>query len=323
MMSPSRRRWLMRIWIALSFIMFFATCADRIRPYLKSIAGARDGGAAHAPTREQPRAQTKQAHGLRLASWNLHFLDVEGHGHDHRARADYEALQRYADGLDADVIAVQEVANEAALALVFSPRVYAYHLAGERGVQRTGFVYKRSLHARVMPDVNELALRDLRAGSDLVVRVAGKELRLLSVHLKAFCVKGPLTRLNKDCQKLREQVPVLEAWIDSRARERVPFVVLGDFNRVLSADGDELFADLNDGDPKELSLSLASRRTQSNCFPGKHKTAIDHVLLGGAAGHWLSAAGLTEAPFGVDDVSAGRKLSDHCPISITLAPTMR
>ena len=62
------------------------------------------------------------------------------------------------------------------------------------GAQRTGFVFRKRLGARVLPDLEALALQDLRAGSDLALQVAGRELRLLSVHLKAFCVTGSLAR---------------------------------------------------------------------------------------------------------------------------------
>lgn len=314
-MSPSRRRWLKRIWIALSLVIFAATCAERAKPWLKNFAGARDAEAAPA------RHATSPSPSLRIASWNLQFLDVAGRGHEHRASSDYAALRRYAEALNADVVAVQEVASAEALAQLFSPSVYAYHLASQGGAQRTGFVFRKSLRTRVYPDLSELALRDLRAGSDLGVMVGARELRLLSIHLKAFCVTGPLDRNDRDCQKLNAQLPVLEGWVDARAREQVPFVVLGDFNRVLSATDDALFRALDDGDPRGLVLRRASLSTHSECRPGKRQHVIDHVLLGGPASGWLAQDGLTQLAYGPDDLAAHRKLSDHCPIHATLTPS--
>src|SRR5688500_165992 len=136
MMSPSRRRWLKRIWIALSFIIFAATCAERAKPWLKNFARALGTDAApaqHAPgqhsaTQHAPGQHSEPAphspparhsahrSSLRIASWNLQFLDVGARGHEHRTDSDYAALRRYADSLDADVIAVQEVASTEALA---------------------------------------------------------------------------------------------------------------------------------------------------------------------------------------------------------------
>ena len=317
-MSPSRRRLLMRIWFGLAFILFATQCAIKLRPYLSSIAGAR--APSPAQTQEpRPKARTEGS-SLRLASWNLHFLDVEGRGHDARARIDYQALGRYAQKLDADVIAVQEVASEAALSLVFSPDTYAYHLASGGGSQRTGFVFRKTLAARVLPDLEQLALEDLRAGSDLAVRVGGHELRLLAVHLKAFCVTGSLSRKSKHCSKLSAQLPILEAWIDARARERAAFIVLGDFNRALGEPDDSLYRELDDADPPGLTLRRAGLRTHTECQPTKRQHALDHVLLGGAATHWLSPQGLVELSYTPADREARLKLSDHCPISLTLTP---
>lgn len=301
--------------MTLSFILFAATCVDRVRPYLKTILGS----GAKAADREQAQPAPGS---LRLASWNLQFLDLPGRGPDRRVRADYEALARYARGLNADVIAVQEVASIEALALVFPKLEYAYHLAELGGAQRSGFVYKKKLTVRVHPDLHELALVDLRAAADLGVLVRGRELRLLSVHLKAFCVTHALTHDDKDCRKLNAQVPVLEGWIDARAGENVPFVVLGDFNRALAQPHDALLSELDDSDPPGLTLELLGKRTHSACR-GKKQHAVDHVLLGGSAGEWQPQE-LVEVPFVASDLEAGRKLSDHCPIHVTLnAPAMR
>jgi endonuclease/exonuclease/phosphatase family metal-dependent hydrolase len=319
MMSPSRRRLLTRIWVTLAVILFASQCAIKLRPYLKSIAGARDAAPAGPPA-SRPTARSAQLGSLRLASWNLQFLDVAGRGPDRRTRADYEALTRYARELDADVIAVQEVASEAALELVFSREMYAFHLAARGGSQRTGFVFRRGLEARVLPDLDQLALTDLRAGSDLALRVGGRELRLLAVHLKAFCVTGSLAREDKDCRKLAAQLPALEGWIDARAREGTAFAVVGDFNRALGEAHDALLRELDDADPPALTLRLAGPRAHSECQPGRRRHAIDHVLLGGAAVRWLAPEGLRELAYRTEDRAQGRKLSDHCPIQLVLAP---
>jgi endonuclease/exonuclease/phosphatase family metal-dependent hydrolase len=308
MMSPARRRVLMRIWFTLSILLFVATCADRARPYLKSIAGAQ----------QRPDAGVPRSGGVRLASWNLEFLDVLGRGH-RRAPSDYAALSRYAHALNADVIAVQEVASVEALKLVFSPEVYAYHLATEGGAQRSGFVFKKELVVKALPDLGELSRSGLRAGADVALTLNGSVVRLLSVHLKAFCVTGSLKSDTKDCKKLSAQVPVLEGWIDARAREGVAFAVLGDFNRALAEADDALFRELDDNEPKGLRLVRAGARTHSSCR-GKRQLAVDHVLLGGSASDWLSPTGLTELRYEHEDLSAGLKLSDHCPIHVTLAP---
>jgi endonuclease/exonuclease/phosphatase family metal-dependent hydrolase len=309
----------------LSVLLFAATCVDRVRPYLKTIL---HNGAKAADRDAQVDAgarasQDAQHASLRVASWNMQFLDLPGRGPDQRTAADYEALARYAKALDAHVIAVQEVASVEALALVFPKDQYAYYLAERGGVQRSGFVYRKRFKIVVHPDLSELSLTDLRAGADIGLLVAPKrELRMLSLHLKAFCVTGALTRDDKACRKLNAQVPVLEAWIDARAREGLPFVVLGDFNRALAAPRDALFAELDDHEPASLWLTQAGPHLYSACG-GKKKLAVDHVLVGGGQDS-LSPSELEEMPYSALDREAGRRLSDHCPIRVTLTmPTMR
>ncbi|MFT3927422.1 MAG: endonuclease/exonuclease/phosphatase family protein [Myxococcales bacterium] len=314
-MPPStRRRTAMRVWFALSALLFFARCADQIRPYVKSIVGAKDqkpAAAADAPaTKLGPLS-------VRVASWNLEWLDEPGRGPKPRDRRDYQALAQIAKQLDADVIAVQEVASDLALALVFPPERYAYHLANRGGSQRSGFVYKRSLNTVSHPDLDSLAGQHLRAGADLGIKIGEQELRLLSVHLKAFCATGPLDSTDKDCQQLKAQLPALEGWVDSRAREGGAFAVIGDFNRAMSDAGDEVLRDLDDGEPQSLKLSQATPARRAACTKESHQ-AVDHILLGGPATGWLTPGSFLELPSAASNASEHVKLSDHCPLVVEL-----
>ncbi|MES0120500.1 hypothetical protein NKK52_31920 [Mesorhizobium sp. C277A] len=70
---------------------------------------------------------------IRLASWNIanfhHHVDVElreGIG-TKRQQADFEALKRYAEGLAADVVALQEVGTQEAVARLFPRPISDFH----------------------------------------------------------------------------------------------------------------------------------------------------------------------------------------------------
>jgi endonuclease/exonuclease/phosphatase family metal-dependent hydrolase len=214
------------------------------------------------------------------------------------------------------VFAVQEVASELALALVFPPERYAYHLAARGGSQRSGFVFKRSLEAQPQPDLDALAGQHLRAGADLAVKLGEQPLRLLSVHLKAFCVTGTLAGKGRDCQSLKAQLPALEGWVDVRAREGDAFAVVGDFNRTLSED-DEVLRELDDGEPSSLELARATPLRRAGCTKKPHQ-AVDHVLLGGPAIGWLMASSFRELLPPESDSQVALQLSDHCPLVIEL-----
>jgi len=68
---------------------------------------------------------------VKIATWNLEWLNAENNrGNVKRNNADYASLRKYADRLDADVVAFQEVDGVDAAKRVFDPAVYAFHAEG-------------------------------------------------------------------------------------------------------------------------------------------------------------------------------------------------
>jgi endonuclease/exonuclease/phosphatase family metal-dependent hydrolase len=230
---------------------------------------------------------------------------------------DYARLREYARGLNADIVALQEVNGPEAAARVFDPEEYAFHFPQRPQVQSTGFAYRRSLNVTVLPDVTSLALEHLRPGVDLVVRVDGRELRLLAIHLKAGCPRGDLQRPSRSCTKLRRQLVELERWVDARAEEETPFVVLGDFNRRL-AGTDALWAEIDDGEPHNAVLNAPARHQRSACWGESPRHFIDHIVLDRLASTWIQPGSFREVMYAPSDAAYKRTLSDHCPVSITL-----
>jgi endonuclease/exonuclease/phosphatase family metal-dependent hydrolase len=263
---------------------------------------------------------------LVLASFNMeHLAARDGEGCRPRAKADYAALRDYVGRVGADVFALQEVESAEAAQRVFTPdawvvvvetRTGSGRSAECRGLagrnltdQRTGFAVRRGLDFERHTDVTALQLgdADLRSGVDLVLRPdGGPELRLLSVHLKSGCSSG---QAQPACPVFFEQAPQLEAWIDARAREPRPFVVLGDFNRRLALPDDPVWTDWDDGDPAEADLTLAAGGQRARCNP-RYPDFIDHIVLDRRASQGLERFEET--------VFEGPALSDHCAISVRL-----
>jgi endonuclease/exonuclease/phosphatase family metal-dependent hydrolase len=261
---------------------------------------------------------------LTVATWNLeHLTEQSGAGCEPRSDADYVAMRAYVDALDADVIAFQEVENEAAAARVFDPARYRIVIESRQGSgrrtecsdrpgnylsrQAVGFAVRRDLQITRHADVVALQAggQDLRSGVDVTVQGLGIEpIRLLAVHLKSGCSEGDR---RSDCPRLFEQVPIVEGWIDARAAESVRFAVLGDFNRRLAVAGDRVWAEWDDAEPANADLSLASGAGAAHCDP-RYSMFIDHIVLDRRA--TAGASGFREWTF--DDV----RLSDHCAISL-------
>ncbi|GAP36531.1 endonuclease/exonuclease/phosphatase family protein [Piscinibacter sakaiensis] len=156
------------------------------------------------------------------------------------------------ESVRADVIAFQEVSGEAAVREALGDAADDYRVCsfdGRYKVQRLAFAWRRSLGASDGPcevidalSLPQLAPRDqVRPGLVLTLRVDGRRLRFLTVHLKSGCVspldRGPLDApgaAGEPCPVLQQQVAPLEAALEGLARGADELVLLGDFNRNLA-----------------------------------------------------------------------------------------
>ena len=222
---------------------------------------------------------------IALCTWNLeHLAACNDTGCRPRKDADYRALRQFAQGLDADIIAFQEVENQAAAERIFDPAIYRIETSKrpdidlgwcreqnqKRRMQRTGFAIrkdireKHGLSVQRMPDVQSLACNPserwgvhirLTANDGVGDRSA---LHLLCVHLKSGCAYQEVIFRNdkSPCSRLAAQVPRLEAWMDERAADGEEFIVLGDFNRQLDGLGDTVWEALDDSEICEWQMPL-------------------------------------------------------------------
>lgn len=291
----------------------------RLRTVLFALAGGLAGACSAAP------APLKAP--IVLSAWNLeHLAEADGSGCRPRTEADYAALRDRVRDLAPDIVAFQEVESTRAAQRVFDPDVYDILIEdrpGSRGKpgcngrpglflnrQATGFAVRKGLKVARRPDVTELQLTDpnLRSGVEIVLdQGGGKSLVLLSVHLKSGCASG---ETSDSCDTLKRQTAALRAWVASRTQAGERVVILGDFNRRLAKTGDTVWAALDD--PGKLGdLTLAAGDRKPGCDP-RYKDFIDHIALD--ARLETSLLGFQEALY------EGERLSDHCPILVTIAP---
>ncbi|TQF77208.1 hypothetical protein FK498_13730 [Elioraea sp. Yellowstone] len=261
---------------------------------------------------------------VKLSTWNISWLTAKPAGHPALPRSlrprggeDLALLRRYAERLDADIVALQEVDGRLAAARVFDARVYDFHFTDETDTQRPGFAIRRGIAWRANPDLAALDLApdarfSLRRGADITVTIEGRALRLLSVHLRAGCTwDDPARSQRLQCAELAGQARHVAAWIAARRAAGEAFAVLGDFNRRMDGD-DEVFATLSRAAP----LLRATAGFSNPCWNGT--SFIDHILLGGAAREWFVRGSLRVLVYRETEHAFRERLSDHCPVSVTL-----
>ena len=238
---------------------------------------------------------------LHIAAWNLeHLDDTDGEGCVGRSSTDYAALARQIEELGANIVAFQEVENEAAARRVFPASEWHVEMSGRPPMRRsrscwgkpearlghlaTGFAIRKGIRYRRNADLKVLGGEDAfqRWGVDIAAVAGGEELRLLSVHLKTGCWGRKQDRGNKSrkaCAMLRDQMRGLKAWADARRAEGMPFVILGDFNRRLALPGDWAWRLLS---PPSAPLLLLTEDVPFRCDP-RFPAFIDHIVAGGGA----------------------------------------
>lgn len=243
--------------------------------------------------------------------------------------AGFARLREFAAAIPADVFALQETDGPAAAARVFPGRSFCF--TARRHVQNVGFAIRAGIPYRCNRDYRELGLagNDVRWGADLTLFPGTpREVRLLAVHLKSGCNRDPLTAESDDCRTLQQQVPVLEKWIDARARASRPFAVLGDFNRRFDrefAPGRDrsgrivaLWPEIDDADPPEADLvdpgagpDREACRAQDPVRP-----AIDHILLSASLGRAMVPGSYRMWTYPRGDTST--RWPDHCVRSVSV-----
>jgi exonuclease III len=254
---------------------------------------------------------------LKITTWNLNWLTTRSAGDRElpadvtpRVDDDFTLLAKYAQALNSDVIAIEEVDGFPAASKLFPRDQYSIHMTHDHVVQRVGIVVRRGLKYDINPDLSGLSTNHLRSGADITLHLGASSLRILAVHLKTGCWAQPLAKAHdRACVELRDQVPVVAEWISARHDEGVPFVVLGDFNRRMNGK-DALIAELDEAAP----LVRATEGKSSPCWGGED--FIDHILAGGAAADWMQPGTLSVLTYRETDPAMKERLSDHCPVSV-------
>lgn len=295
---------------------------------------------------------------LRIATWNLEYLMEpatfaelaprcvsEGsrvRGGDRaipcsivprlaRDAADFDALARYAARLSADVVALQEVDGAATASRLFPGHGFCF--AGRAHVQKNGFAIRAGIPFRCESEYAPLSLGELVRPGVVVTLYPGtpRELVLMSVHLKSGCPAGPLTRAQPSaCATLAAQVAPLEQWIDAQAAAGRRFAVLGDFNRRFAVENGaardaegrvvEVWPEIDDGEPAGARLtSLARTEPFQSCGrDDPYREYIDTVVFGARLAADIVPGSFVRIRYDDADLDAGRRLSDHCPVGVSL-----
>ena len=276
-------------------------------------------------------ASTNAQHShLRIVAWNIeHLAEHDGEGCVARNASDYNALREFAATINADVVALQEVENEAAVARVFPTDVWEIVLSKRpdsepyicRGSGRTStqqkvaYAIRKGVSHENLGSFEELTLNnpDLRHGLMLRLTDAPSPIDVLNVHMKSGCFVNNYASSTKNaCETFEQQAPVLDGWMEERIQKNIGFIVLGDFNHRILEEGNRLWADLTTmhNAPVPLRSSMENIR---GCHP-RYPAPIDHVLVGSVALNYYKEGSGQVFYFTDETMTEDDMLSDHCDV---------
>lgn len=274
-------------------------------------------------------AFAQQPKTVKIATWNMAWLTerMPGTGGDggvpsnvhHRTKADWALVKKYAKRLNADIVAFEEVDGVAIARKAYGTK-YNFHTTTEPDVQKPGFAIRKGIAFTRNPDFVDLDItadqpRSLRRGADMTVTLAGQKIRLLAVHLKSGCPAQSLESGGNNCPLLKQQLPILARWIKARVDEGMPFIILGDFNRIFE-DNEPFWQAMNLDGTAGLIRSTADRTSQ--CWAGAHPKFIDHIVFGGRTRDWMKNNTFKVLVYDETDPKFQDRISDHCPQSMTM-----
>lgn len=311
-----------RTLIAATVALFSAGCATQ-NALPDDVATA---SPAVAPT--SVPISSESGHALKIVTWNTEHLAYPADtGCRPRSQDELSAMSAYVNSVDADIFALQEVASEDALAMLFPesewqlilssrPDSESYECRGSGFTstqQKVAFAVKKAINVTKVNNLDALGLDNpgLRFGVSITVDSSIGPTEILAVHLKSGCFVDDYLRSDSDaCETLAEQVPVLDDWVQQRENAGTPYVILGDFNHRISAPYNRLSQTLLRND---RTTSIVTRNL-IGCHP-RYPAPIDHIITGGMNG---TAITKTAQVYPFKNMNEDAMLSDHCAVSVTL-----
>ncbi len=291
-----------------------------------------------------PPLSAQAGSGITVASWNVNHLGAVAGvsirpGTPVRTERDYSILASYRKQLNADIIALQEMGSPQAAARIFPEDEYTIIFSSRYnepvGAGRTkGDIYTALAIRKPIKVIKREDLKTLqseverdgpkrwtRRGVGALLEVDGKKFWALAVHLKSGCHKQSLNKpKDTSCKILSSQRIPLEKWTDRRFNEGIPFMILGDFNRVFDKHepDDHLWNYMDDGDPAGLELKRLPYKKRTGCPGNEGRHPIDFLVFDKRAWKFVKKTSFREIRYSPAHAALGERLSDHCPISVRL-----
>ena len=287
----------------------------------------------HSMLKLEPLAKHSQSEAeLRIATWNVEHLAYPiDQGCKPRTEQELQALRSYAQNLDVDIVALQEVASKEAVHMLFPENEWtvvmsdradsqAYECRGSGYLstqQKTAIALKKSVLINNIEQNDSFALnkRGLRFGLGMSVEIELGNIDILNLHLKSGCFVEDYSKSDKQaCQTFSKQADILYDWIEQREKSAQAYIILGDFNHHISEPYNKMARTLSQNASKAQASMHITTAPLNGCHP-RYPVPIDHIIVGGFSAKQLAYESMVH---NFDDMQEATMLSDHCAVSVSL-----
>lgn len=254
-----------------------------------------------------------------VGTFNMEWLGDGYADKKPRTDADYLRIADIIIKINADVLAVQEIENNAALQKVlrYAPE-YSGFVAETEAPQNVGVLYKKSMVVTQKQVYQQLAVIPgrLRPGLLVECKKGNFDWLMMVVHLKSSSRADSTQELREQARAIRtQQCTMLSNFVDSVIAQGAEkdVMIVGDLNdfpgRIQNATLTPILENNN------LFIPTAKMKSCSN----PNWTTIDHIVLTKSAKpRYIEGSERMEDFKQFLDKADAEKVSDHCPVLLMM-----
>jgi len=262
-------------------------------------------------------SETSNSENLTIGTFNIEWL---GDGiDDNKPRTEAE-IQQIADIISSsgmEIIAVQEIENEEALARVVSKMDgYKLKVDKQKGKQKLGIIYKNYIAVNEIGEYEPLSLNGkTRTGYIVEAKKNDYKLLMMIVHLKATSRFDSTEALRIESRMMRHaQAEILSHWADSVMNTGVKeLTIIGDLNDYPTRKNNQTLEPIINN--PNLHFLTSDLRSCKNFY----WFLIDHIVVSTETlKRFVPGSVFVYDFYDMLPTEEAEQISDHCPISVQL-----
>lgn len=253
---------------------------------------------------------------IRVGTFNIAWLGDGVNDMIERSNADYENIGNVIKTLDVDILALQEIENRQALQKIVDTNQYQILTSSFPEKQKTALIISKKISILDHTEIRSISLGndDLRPGLIAYCEYNGIDFFVGSFHFKSTSRYDDTRekRLRSFAMRRLQSQKLIEG-IDklSKQKKDKDFILLGDFNDNPTKKNSNITALEND------DLDFLTGNLQSCKF--KIWKSIDHIIVSKELEKKVISSSLFMLDIGnMYDKSESEKISDHCPVTVSL-----